>query len=137
MAADGVIHLAYMHDISLSDPNGYAVAGAADLRAIEAMGGALEGSGKPLVIASGTLGLAWMLPPGQLATETDAFDPASTQPRIASENAVIALAERGVRGLDRSAAADRAQLARSPRLHAAPDRDRPRQGRVRLRRRRR
>ncbi len=96
-AADGVIHLAYMHDISLTDPNGYAVAGTADLAAIEAMGAAIEGSGKPLVITSGTLGLAFVLPPGQVATETDAFDPASTRPRIASENAAIELAERGVR----------------------------------------
>ena len=98
LVADGVIHLAYMHDVSLSDANGYAIAGAADLRAIETMGAALEGSGKPLVIASGTLGLAWVLPPGQMATESDVFDPASTRPRIASENAVIALAECGVRG---------------------------------------
>jgi nucleoside-diphosphate-sugar epimerase len=97
MGADGVVHLAYMHDVSLTDPNGYAVAGAADLRAIEAMGGALEGTGKPLVITSGSLGLAWMLAPGRVATESDAFDPASTQPRVASENAVIRLAERGVR----------------------------------------
>ena len=96
-AADGVIHLAYRHDISLTDPNGYVVAGAADLAAIEAMGAALEGSGKPLVITSGTLGLARILPPGQLAKETDAFDPASTLPRVASENAAIGLAEREVR----------------------------------------
>ena len=96
-AADGVIHLAYMHDISLTDPNGYLVAGAADLRAIEAMGAVLAGSDKPLVITSGTLGLTRVLPPGQVATESDAFDPTSTQPRVASENAVIGLAERGVR----------------------------------------
>jgi nucleoside-diphosphate-sugar epimerase len=96
-AADGVIHLAYMHDISLSDLNGYAVAAGADLCAIEVMGAALEGSGKPLVIASGTLGLAWVLPAGQLATERDVFDPDSDRPRVASENLTIKLAERGVR----------------------------------------
>lgn len=96
-AADGVVHLAYMHDVSLDDRNGYAVAGAADLRAIETMGVAMEASGKPLVIASGTLGLAWVLPHGQVATEADAFDPTSTQPRIASENAVTGIAECGVR----------------------------------------
>jgi len=95
--ADGVVHLAYRHDISLSDPNGYAVAAAADLRAIERMGAALAGSGKPLVIAGGTLGLAWLLPPGQVAREADAFDPASTQPRVVSENALIQLADSGVR----------------------------------------
>ncbi len=96
-ASDGVIHLAYMHEISLSDPNGYLLAGAADLRAIEAMGGALEESGKPLVITSGTVGLTRILPPGHVATEADAFDRSSTLPRVASENAVIGLAERGVR----------------------------------------
>ena len=97
-ASDGVIHLAYMHDISLTDPNGYLVAGAADLRAIETIGGALEESGKPLVITSGTLGLDGYSRPGKLATESDAFDRGSTLPRVASENALIALAGRGVRG---------------------------------------
>jgi len=96
-AADGVVHLAYMHDISLTDRDGYAVAGAADLRAIETMGEVLAAAGKSLVIASGTLGLARLLPHGQLATEADAFDRTSTQPRVASENAVMELAERGVR----------------------------------------
>ncbi len=96
-STDGVIHLAYMHDISLSDPNGYAVAGAADLKAVETMGEALQGSDRPLVITSGTLALAFVLPAGQVARETDAFDPASTQARIATENAAIRLAGRGVR----------------------------------------
>ncbi|WCK55722.1 SDR family oxidoreductase [Aneurinibacillus sp. Ricciae_BoGa-3] len=89
-AADGVIHLAFKHDFS-----DYAGAFAADLRAVETMGAALEGSGNPFVITSGTLMLAWSLPPGRLGTEEVAVDAAV--PRGASENAAIALAERGVR----------------------------------------
>jgi len=96
-AAGGVIHLAYRHDISLSDPNGFATAAADDLRAVETIGAALEASGKPFVIASGTAMLAFLLPPGQVGTEADAFGRDSTRPRVASENTAIALAERGVR----------------------------------------
>jgi nucleoside-diphosphate-sugar epimerase len=59
------------------------------------MGAALEGSGKPFVITSGTLMLAWSLPPGRLGTEEVVVD--AGVPRGASENAAIALAERGVR----------------------------------------
>ncbi len=43
-AADGVIHLAFMHNHS-----DFAAALTADLRAVETMGAALEGSGKPFV----------------------------------------------------------------------------------------
>ena len=72
-ASDGVIHLAYVHDFSQM-----AAAAQTDLRAIEALGAALVGSGRPLVIASGVLGLAT----GRLATEQDVPDPAS-HPRFA------------------------------------------------------
>lgn len=91
--ADGVIHLAFMHHA------GWAEAGAADLRAIQTMGAALEGTGKPFVVTSGTL-LATMaagLPPGQIATEEAKLDPDSQGPRVASETTAIALAEHGVR----------------------------------------
>ncbi|MCW2649281.1 MAG: 3-beta hydroxysteroid dehydrogenase [Mycobacterium sp.] len=88
-AADGVIHLAYMHDFA-----DYAGAGVTDLRAVETIGAALDGSDKPFVVTSGTL----VVTPGRLATEEDPPDPGSpAAPRIASENAAIALAERGVR----------------------------------------
>ncbi len=51
-AADGVIHLAFNHEIAFAgDFMGAAVS---DRQAVEAMGGALVGSGRPLVIASGT-----------------------------------------------------------------------------------
>jgi nucleoside-diphosphate-sugar epimerase len=91
-AADGVIHLALKHDILFSDYNG---AVTADLRAVEAMGAVLEGSGKPFVITSGTMMLTFVLPPGQLGTENDMVN--ASVPRGAAENVVIALAERGVR----------------------------------------
>jgi nucleoside-diphosphate-sugar epimerase len=91
-SSDGVIHLAYIHDFS-----NYQDAAQADLRAIKAIGAVLEGSGKPFVITSGILMLTFILPPGRLGTEKDLADAGSTAPRIASENATIALAERGVR----------------------------------------
>ncbi|HUH69628.1 MAG TPA: SDR family oxidoreductase [Mycobacterium sp.] len=88
-AADGVIHLAYRHDFD-SD---FVGAAQTDLRAVEAMGEVLAGSDRPLVITSGTLLLAAVVQ-GRTATENDA---AEGGPRIDSENAAVALAERGVR----------------------------------------
>ena len=87
-AADGVIHLAFRHDF-----DDYVGAAQTDLRAVETMGEELVGSDRPLVITSGTLMLAFVSQ-GGAATEHDTL-PAG--PRIDSENAVIALAERGVR----------------------------------------
>jgi nucleoside-diphosphate-sugar epimerase len=88
-AADGVIHLAFTNISEITD---FAAACQADLRAVETIGAALEGSGKPFVVTSGTLMLAML---GRLVTEEDVSDP--TVPRVASENAAIALAKRGVR----------------------------------------
>ncbi len=87
-AADGVIHLAF-NNISETT---FAAAGQADLRAVETIGAALEGSGKPFVVTSATPVLAML---GRLGTEEDVSDPAV--PRVASENTTISLAERGVR----------------------------------------
>jgi len=84
-AADGVIHLAFNHDFL-----NFAAAAETDRSAIEAIGAALEGSGKPFVATSGTL----MLPPGRMGTEEDA--PIPTTPRR-SEQTAIKLVERGVR----------------------------------------
>jgi nucleoside-diphosphate-sugar epimerase len=87
-ASDGVIHTAFIHDFSA-----YGAAIETDRRAVEALAGALEGSGKPLVIASGTMMVAHARP----GTEDDA--PAGEGvPRAASEAAVLAAADRGVRG---------------------------------------
>ncbi|MEU7044779.1 SDR family oxidoreductase [Streptomyces varsoviensis] len=63
--SDGVIHLAFKHDIAFSD--GFDVAADADRSAIDAFGEALAGSDRPFVIAGGLLGLA----PGRVATERD------------------------------------------------------------------
>ncbi|CAN5471334.1 SDR family oxidoreductase [soil metagenome] len=86
-ASDGVIHLGYNHDFSAMG-----AAAQTDLRAIEVIGEALEASDRPLVIASGTLGLA----PGRVGTEQDHPD-AGMHPRIANAVAALALADRGVR----------------------------------------
>jgi nucleoside-diphosphate-sugar epimerase len=85
-AADGVIHTAFIHDFS-----NYGPAAEADRRAIDALGGALAGSDRPLIITSGTL-LAQRK--GPLATEEDAPNP--NFPRK-SEEAAIALAAHRIR----------------------------------------
>ena len=86
-ASDGVVHLGYNHDFSRIQQ-----AAQTDLQAINAIGATLEGTDRPLVIASGVLGLA----PGRIATERDVPDP-SLHPRIASAQAALSLATRGVR----------------------------------------
>jgi nucleoside-diphosphate-sugar epimerase len=98
-AADGVIHLAFKHDLAFTGD--FQGAADADTRAIETFGEALADSGRPFVIASGTLGLA----PGRVATEQDglARDPAHAafgigpQIRLANAHKTLALASRGVR----------------------------------------
>ncbi|MBF6593476.1 MAG: SDR family oxidoreductase [Thermaceae bacterium] len=85
--SDGVVHLAFIHDFSQ-----YQAAAHTDLRAIETLGAALGGSDRPLVIASGMLGLA----AGWVATEQDA-PVLAANPRVASAQATLALASHGVR----------------------------------------
>ncbi|NHZ84026.1 NAD(P)H-binding protein [Massilia sp. CCM 8695] len=82
-AADAVIHTAFNHDFSKFLDNCEQ-----DRRVIEAMGRALEGSSRPLLVTSGLYGMA------RGAIETDLPNPAS--PRL-SESAARAVAERGVR----------------------------------------
>jgi nucleoside-diphosphate-sugar epimerase len=86
--ADGVIHLAFKHDM-----NDLVAASVADLKAVEAMGAALKGSDKPFVVTSGTLLLA-MAAPGRVGTERDTMPGG---PRVDSENGTVALAGSGVR----------------------------------------
>jgi nucleoside-diphosphate-sugar epimerase len=64
-ASDGVIHLAFKHELAFSGD--FQGAADADRRAVETFGEALAGSDRPLLIASGTLGVA----PGHVATERD------------------------------------------------------------------
>jgi nucleoside-diphosphate-sugar epimerase len=63
--SDGVIHLAFQHEMAFGGD--FATAGAADRRAVEAMGAALAGSDRPFVLASGMVGLTL----GRPATEND------------------------------------------------------------------
>jgi nucleoside-diphosphate-sugar epimerase len=91
-AADGVIHLAFKHDFG-----DFAAASDADLRAIQVIGDVLAGSGKPLVVTSGTFMLT-MIAPGRLGTEDIVAGPEQAgAPRVGSEVAALAMASRGVR----------------------------------------
>jgi len=101
--SDGVVHLAFKHDIAFAGD--FAGATAADRAAIETFGEALAGTGKPFVIASGILGVLG-LPPGAAATERDGLAAADgdravpisgANDRMANAHYTSALAGRGVR----------------------------------------
>jgi nucleoside-diphosphate-sugar epimerase len=94
--SDGVIHLAFRHDIAFSGD--FQGAADSDRRAVETFAEVLAGSDRPLVIASGTLGVA----PGQLATERDGHGSSAAMfggpaGRQATAEFVLSLADRGVR----------------------------------------
>ena len=91
-AADGVVHLAFKHEAMVTGD--YLGAVADDLKAIEAMGAALDGTGKPFVGTGGTLMLAFGGIKGRAGTERDAV---TGGPRVDAENTVIGFAERGIR----------------------------------------
>jgi len=92
--ADGVIHLAFKHDLALVSGD-FMGAVTADLRAVEAIGEALAGSDKPFVNTSGTMLLAHSVR-DRAGTEDDAGQEGGN-PRVASENLSLAFAKRGVR----------------------------------------
>ncbi|PYC71150.1 3-beta hydroxysteroid dehydrogenase [Micromonospora arborensis] len=92
-ASDGIIHLAFRHDLMLNGD--MAGAAEADLDALKALAAGLDGSGKPLVGTSGTAMLAMGGIVGRPGTEHDAFPGGY---RIDAENFVVDLASRGVRG---------------------------------------
>jgi nucleoside-diphosphate-sugar epimerase len=89
--SDGVIHLGFIHDFA-----NFAQSVAIDRAAIETFGTVLAGSNRPLLVASGVLGLA----SGRLATERDPL-PANhdsiAAPRLASAQLAMSFVERGVR----------------------------------------
>jgi nucleoside-diphosphate-sugar epimerase len=98
-ASDGVIHLAFKHDIAFSGD--FQGAADADRRAVETFGEVLAGSDRPLVIASGT-GVV----PGRVATERDGHDGpdlavaalgGGPRTRLATAELVLSLASRGIR----------------------------------------
>ena len=101
-AADAVIHTAFSHDFS-----NIAASAAQDVRAIETLGAALEGSKKPLLVTSGVA----LLAPGRVGVEADVPPSNPNWPRK-SEEAARALASRGVRA---------ASVRLAPSVHGAGD----------------
>jgi nucleoside-diphosphate-sugar epimerase len=88
--SNAVIHTAFNHDFSK-----YVANCETDRHVIEAMGDALAGSGRLLVVTSGT----GMANQGSGISATEQDPPASSKivPRAASEEAAAAVADRGVR----------------------------------------
>ena len=87
-AADAVIHLANKHD--WSNP---AASAAAERAAVQTIGDALTGTGRPFLFASGVAGLT----PGRPAREDDASPfHGPDSPRGGSENLALEFVDRGV-----------------------------------------
>ena len=92
--SDGVIHLAFQHEVAFS--GGFAAAGTADRRAVDAIGAALANSDRPFVLASGVLGLT----AGRVATEDDGLVPsAEVRANPAGRRAATALLALSLRGI--------------------------------------
>lgn len=87
-ASDGVVHTAFIHDFSK-----FAANCETDRRAIEALGAALAGSARPLIVTSGT----GILSDSPATEESVPSAGNNVIPRIASEQAAAAVAARGVR----------------------------------------
>lgn len=92
-ASDGVIHLAFKHDIAFSGD--FQGAAEADRRAVDVFGEALAGSDRPFVLASGLAGLSL----GRAATERDipTLDSSPITIRAVTAQEVLAFASRGIR----------------------------------------
>ena len=87
-ASDAVIHTAFNHDFSRFAENG-----AVEQRAIDALGSALAGTDRPLIVTSGV----GLIAPGRLVTEDDVRDPSAAPFPRNPESAAAAAAARGVR----------------------------------------
>jgi nucleoside-diphosphate-sugar epimerase len=85
--SDGVIHTAFIHDFST-----FAANCEIDRHAIEALGAALRGSDRPLIVTSGT----GLLASGQRVTEDTEPPSNSAVPRV-SEQTALAMVPQGVR----------------------------------------
>ena len=83
--SDGIIHLAFNHDFSQ-----FAANCETDRRVVEALGSVLAGSGRPLIVTSGTA--IAKVPPGEPATEDAPAITSNEFPRAASEEAAAAAA---------------------------------------------
>jgi nucleoside-diphosphate-sugar epimerase len=98
-ASDGVIHLAFKHELAFSGD--FQAAAEADRRAVETLGEALAGSDRPLLIASGILGVT----PGRVVSEQDGHGSHAAiasfgggpQARRETAELTLSLASRGVR----------------------------------------
>lgn len=87
---DGIIHTGFVHDFAR-----FREVCEIDRRAVGAMAEVLVGSNRPLVSTSGTA----LAAPGRLATERDKPGAESRHPRVLSELAVHAAADRGVKAM--------------------------------------
>jgi len=84
---DGVIHCGFIHDFSK-----FKEVSEIDKRAIEALGSALAGSNRTLIVSAGVAGLR----PGRVVTEDDDHPAQSSMPRV-SEQVATSLASQGMK----------------------------------------
>lgn len=111
-AADGVVNLAFKHD-----GGDFEAAIAADRAVIEAIGGALAGTGRPFLAASGTMMVARPGVPGEAGHESATEDTpisegSAPHPRAITDQQLLNLSERGVRS---------AALRFAPTVHGPAD----------------
>ncbi len=89
--SDGVVHLGFVHDFDR-----FADSGRVERAVVETVGGALAGSDRPFLLASGVAGLAV----GRVATEDDVSNQVGPDaPRGGSEALALGYADQGVRSV--------------------------------------